>query len=72
MGYRALQLTSPCPTSFTLRARSSAAFPLDRYKPEPMAMFDFRAERVLASIDESLARLGLEYIDVGQVVAVQT
>jgi hypothetical protein len=30
-------------------------------------MFDFRAERVLASIDESLARMGVEYIDVGQV-----
>eukprot|EP00730_Choanoeca_flexa_P007908 TRINITY_DN12411_c0_g1_i13.p1 TRINITY_DN12411_c0_g1~~TRINITY_DN12411_c0_g1_i13.p1 ORF type:complete len:343 (+),score=62.00 TRINITY_DN12411_c0_g1_i13:103-1131(+) len=38
-----------------------------RYQPQVDQMFDFRAERVLASIDESLARLGVEYIDVGQV-----
>ena len=30
-------------------------------------MFDFSAERTLQSVDESLARLGLEYVDVIQV-----
>ena len=30
-------------------------------------MFDFRAERVIRSVDESLQRLGLEYIDIIQV-----
>ncbi len=32
-----------------------------------MDMFDFRAERVIASVDESLQRLGLTYIDSIQV-----
>jgi aryl-alcohol dehydrogenase-like predicted oxidoreductase len=26
-------------------------------------MFDFRAERVISSVDESLRRMGVEYID---------
>ena len=30
-------------------------------------MFDFSAERTLQSVEESLKRLGLEYIDVIQV-----
>ena len=30
-------------------------------------MFDFRAERVIASVDQSLERLGLEYLDIIQV-----
>lgn len=30
-------------------------------------MFDFRAERVIASVEESLGRLGVEYIDCIQV-----
>ena len=30
-------------------------------------MFDFRGERVIQSVDESLQRLGVEYIDVVQV-----
>jgi len=34
-----------------------------RYVPEPLEMFDFSGKRVLASIDESLERLGIEYID---------
>jgi len=34
-----------------------------RYKPDPLEMFDFSHDRVLASIDESLERLGIEYID---------
>jgi len=34
-----------------------------RYLSDPMKMFDFTAKRVLASIDESLERLGVEYID---------
>lgn len=38
-----------------------------RYEPEVEKMFDFRAERVLQSVDESLQRLGLEYIDIIQV-----
>lgn len=38
-----------------------------RYEPEVDKMFDFSAERTLRSIDESLARLGLDYIDVIQV-----
>ncbi|XP_063419798.1 uncharacterized protein LOC134704946 isoform X1 [Mytilus trossulus] len=38
-----------------------------RYQPEVENMFDFRAERVIQSVDESLQRLGLEYIDIIQV-----
>lgn len=38
-----------------------------RYLPDPAEMFDFRAERVIRSVDESLERLGLTYIDVIQV-----
>ena len=30
-------------------------------------MFDFRAERVIKSVDESLQRMGLEYVDLIQV-----
>lgn len=38
-----------------------------RYEPEIEKMFDFSAERTLQSVEESLKRLGLEYIDVIQV-----
>jgi aryl-alcohol dehydrogenase-like predicted oxidoreductase len=38
-----------------------------RYLPDPTEMFDFRAERVIRSVDESLQRLGLDYVDVIQV-----
>jgi len=38
-----------------------------RYKPEVDKMFDFSRERVLASIDGSLARLGVDYLDTVQV-----
>lgn len=38
-----------------------------RYEPEIKKMFDFSAERTLQSVEESLKRLGLEYIDVIQV-----
>ncbi|XP_013399106.1 L-galactose dehydrogenase isoform X1 [Lingula anatina] len=38
-----------------------------RYLPEATKMFDFSAERTMRSVDESLQRLGLEYIDVIQV-----
>ena len=31
-------------------------------------MFDFRGERVIQSVDESLQRLGIEYLDVVQVI----
>lgn len=39
-----------------------------RYFPEPENMFDFSAERTLQSVNESLSRLGLEYVDVIQVI----
>ncbi|XP_067650359.1 uncharacterized protein [Haliotis asinina] len=38
-----------------------------RYLPEPDQMFDFSAERTIKSVDESLARLGVDYIDIIQV-----
>lgn len=38
-----------------------------RYKPEVEEMFDFSAERVTRSVDESLSRLGLQYVDIIQV-----
>ena len=40
---------------------------MGRYLPEVDQMFDFRAERVIRSVDESLARLNLDYVDVIQV-----
>lgn len=38
-----------------------------RFLPEPDKMFDFSAERTLRSVDDSLARMGLEYVDIIQV-----
>ena len=38
-----------------------------RYQPEVDRMFDFSAERTLQSVDESLERMGLDYVDVIQV-----
>lgn len=38
-----------------------------RYQPEVQKMFDFSAEQTLQSVDESLKRLGLDYIDIIQV-----
>lgn len=38
-----------------------------RYLPEILETFDFSYERTLKSIDESLERLGLTYVDVIQV-----
>ncbi|XP_071102601.1 uncharacterized protein [Haliotis cracherodii] len=38
-----------------------------RYLPEADKMFDFSADRTLRSVDESLARLGVDYIDIIQV-----
>nr|CAB3267101.1 L-galactose dehydrogenase [Phallusia mammillata] len=38
-----------------------------RYLPEYEKMFDFSAERVIQSVDESLSRLGLDYVDIIQV-----
>lgn len=38
-----------------------------RYLPQTEKMFDFSAERTLQSVDESLARLGLTYVDIIQV-----
>ncbi|KAK3589019.1 hypothetical protein CHS0354_007964 [Potamilus streckersoni] len=38
-----------------------------RYLPQAEQMFDFRAERVISSVDESLQRMGQEYVDVIQV-----
>lgn len=37
-----------------------------RYNPGPLETFDFSYERTVASVDESLARLGLEYLDTVQ------
>ena len=34
-----------------------------RYEPDIERMFDFTAERVIRSVEESLARLRLDYID---------
>jgi L-galactose dehydrogenase len=39
-----------------------------RYLPEVEKTFDFSAERVTKSVDESLDRLGLNYIDIVQVL----
>ncbi|XP_052682718.1 uncharacterized protein LOC128163213 isoform X2 [Crassostrea angulata] len=38
-----------------------------RYQPEVDNMFDFSAERTLRSVDESLQRMGLDFVDVIQV-----
>jgi len=38
-----------------------------RYELEPAEMFDFTRDRVLRSVEESLERLGVDYIDVIQV-----
>ncbi|GFO07762.1 L-galactose dehydrogenase-like protein [Plakobranchus ocellatus] len=38
-----------------------------RYELDPTKMFDFSAERTLRSVDESLQRLGLDYVDVIQI-----
>lgn len=38
-----------------------------RYLPDVMETFDFRAERVITSVEESLARLGVSYIDCLQI-----
>ena len=38
-----------------------------RYKPDVLETFDWTAERTIRSVDESLARLGLAYVDVMQV-----
>ncbi|XP_077978962.1 uncharacterized protein LOC144434386 [Glandiceps talaboti] len=38
-----------------------------RYQPNVDEMFDFTAERTIQSVDESLQRLGLDYVDVIQV-----
>lgn len=38
-----------------------------RYEAAVSKMFDFSAERTLRSVDESLQRLGLEYVDVIQI-----
>lgn len=38
-----------------------------RYKADPLEMFDFTAKRTIKSVDESLERLGIDYIDVIQV-----
>jgi hypothetical protein len=34
-----------------------------RYTPDVRGMFDFSRERVIASVDESLARLRVQYLD---------
>lgn len=39
-----------------------------RYEKEVEGMFDFSAERVTHSVDESLSRLGLRCVDIIQVI----
>lgn len=38
-----------------------------RYKPEITEMFDFSAEKVLKGFEESLEKLGLQYVDILQI-----
>jgi len=38
-----------------------------RYKEEITEMFDWSYERTIKSVDESLERLGLDYVDVIQI-----
>jgi aryl-alcohol dehydrogenase-like predicted oxidoreductase len=40
-----------------------------RYEQEVENMFDFSAERITRSVDESLARMGVDYIDCIQVLS---
>lgn len=49
------------------RADFYVATKVGRYERDVAKMFDFSAERTLASVDESLARLRLPYVDVIQV-----
>jgi len=49
------------------RDKYFVATKVGRYLPDVENMFDFSAERTLASIDESLCRLGLDYVDIIQV-----
>ena len=42
-------------------------FQVCRYEPEIQKMFDFSGERTLQSVDETLKRLGLDYIDIIQI-----
>jgi len=55
--------------AFTDIPRSSfyIATKVGRYKPQWDEMFDFSYERTIKSVDESLNRLGLEYVDIVQV-----
>lgn len=39
-----------------------------RYEPNVERMFDFSGERVARSVDQSLKLLGLDYVDVIQVI----
>ena len=50
------------------REKYHLATKVGRYKPEVDKMFDFSAERTIQSVNESLARMGVEYVDVIQVV----
>ena len=38
-----------------------------RYQPDILEMFDFSKERTLASIDESIERMGCGYLDAIQI-----
>jgi aryl-alcohol dehydrogenase-like predicted oxidoreductase len=53
------------------REQFYVATKVGRYEPKLEKMFDFSAERTLRSIDESLARLRLDYVDLIQVCFAQ-
>ncbi len=49
------------------REKYYLATKVGRYEAEVDKMFDFSAEKTLRSVDESLWRLGVEYLDIIQV-----
>lgn len=49
------------------RSKFVIATKVARYAKEPSKMFDFSHDRTLQSVDESLARLGIDYVDIIQV-----
>jgi len=49
------------------RSKFVIATKVARYEKNPKKMFDFSHDRALRSVDESLARLGLDFVDIIQV-----
>ena len=50
------------------RSKFVIATKVARYEKNPKKMFDFSHDRALRSVDESLARLGLDFVDIIQVL----